>query len=396
MPFLWTPADASRIPQLVKAWRRISFILIACVGLAVTSGCAVTPRYNSLDLALLPCEAGDSPEFFRAIEFDEHGSPVHDKQLQNLSDRFNNVPPVTDLVLFVHGWNKNPSSAELDYQNFICRLHGRLRNIVGDRKRAGGLLVIGVFWPSTITNRAEEPLLLKPLSYYRIRDRADRVAEIGLTELLSKLRQGRLSRDSSMRVHLIGHSFGGRMVIRALETLQRRNELVPFLMDAESVNVVLVNAAVSPSRFEWISEAVSIARRNKMPARFTQDTSSYLFNVHSRSDSANRYLFPLASLFNDDQTSCAAGACGVPTFPTLCVDASGAVASGLSGSTSAAVSNEGLNTWNVNATSIVFDHSDIYKGRVSTLIADLLYDPEIRRPARTQIPNANTALRCPG
>jgi len=32
-----------------------------------------------------------------------------------------------------------------------------------------------------------------------------------------------------------------------------------------------------------------------------------------------------------------------------------------------------FNAWNVDATSVVFDHSDIYKGRVASLVADLVY-----------------------
>lgn len=394
MPFYWSPAACYWLPGPVRSWRRMLLVPMLLMGLLLTSGCAVKPRYNSLDLALLPCESGDSPEFFRAIEFDERGAATHEKQLQGLRKRFEDGRPITDLVLFVHGWNKNPSSAELDYQNFICRLHGRLRNIVGESKRAGGLLVLGIFWPSTITSRAEEPLLLKPLSYYRIRDRADSVAETGLTELLSELRQGMRQRPVPVRLHLIGHSFGGRMVVRSLETLQRRGELVPFLMSAESVNVVLVNAAVSPSRFEWISDAVDTARRNKMPARFTSDTASYLFNVHSRNDSANRYLFPLASLFNEDQSTCAAGACGVSTFSTLCVDSSGVIAPSPKGPLPAGIPNAGLNLWNIDATRVVFDHSDIYKGRVATLIADLLYDPSIRNALQTPSMSAHPMVPC--
>jgi hypothetical protein len=45
-------------------------------------------------------------------------------QVEELHRRLESERPVTDLVLFIHGWNKNPSSAELDYQNFLCRLHG--------------------------------------------------------------------------------------------------------------------------------------------------------------------------------------------------------------------------------------------------------------------------------
>jgi hypothetical protein len=306
---------------------------------------------------------------------------LFDHQVEELHERFTRVPAVTDLILFLHGWNKNPSSAEIDYQNFLCRLHGRLRGIIGDEKREGGLLVLGVFWPSTITNRAREPVLLKPFSYYRIRDRADSIAATGLADLMASLTP-KIERQRSgvpLRLHLIGHSFGARMLVRALEELKARNELVPFLQTAGSVNVVLVNAAVPPTRFDWIREAVAEARRLQAPARFTDETASYLFNVHSFSDGANRALFRLASMFNDDPATCAAGACGVPGYATLCVDDSGKLELEEAAESIATETAGRLNAWNVDATRIVFDHSDIYKGRMATLIADLLYDQDAKR-----------------
>lgn len=376
-------------------WRIAGRCAGASLIVILASACTSVPRYNSLDLALLPCESGDSPVFFRALEFDEGGVPTHAQQLDDLRKRLDSGPPVTDFVVFAHGWNKNPSSAELDFQNFLCRLHGRLRNIIGDDKRAGGLLVLGIFWPSTVTNRPREPLLVKPVSYYRIRDRADVVAEEGLAKLLADLRPA-LERNGRPSMHLIGHSFGGRMMIRSLEVLQERGELVPFLTAADPVNVVLINGALAPSRFDWIGEAVAKALQQRARARFTESTASYLFNIHSFHDSANRYLFPLASLFNDEPSECAAGACGVPAYPTLCVDESGKVVLDPTRPGDRVDATDRLNAWNVDATRIVFDHSDIYKGRLATLIADLLYDAKTRQrfPAGSGEADAAPGARC--
>ena len=372
--------------------------IVALVLLILIVGCTVDPRYNSLDLALLPCESGDSPVFFRAVEFDALGNLEYAEQFEDLRRRLQDGPPVTDLILFVHGWNKNPSSAELDYQNFLCRLHGRLRNIIGDEKRRGGLLVLGIFWPSTITNRPEEPLWLKPASYPRIRDRADIVAEKGLAKLLAEFTPDmeRSRHQVPVRVHLIGHSFGGRMIVRSLEFLKKYGELVPFLTAADSVNVVLLNPAVSAARFDWINEAVNEAQRQKVRARFTESTASYLFNIHSYNDSANRFLFPVASVFIDDQVGCAAGACGVPSYPTLCVDASGKLQLDALDIAGVHDLSDRLNAWNIDATQIVFDHSDIYKGRVATLVPDLLYDKNVKqRFATTPLAsNQHLASRC--
>jgi hypothetical protein len=205
---------------------------------------------------------------------------------------------------------------------------------------------------------------MMPLSYYQIRDRADTIANMGLASLLSSLiPEIQFSRSGTpIRLHLIGHSFGGRMLVRSLERMQEQDKLVAFLQAAGTVNVVLANAALSPDRFDWISKAIAVAKSHGVPGRFTDETASYLFNVHSLNDTANRVLFRLASVFNDDPATCAAGACGVPEFPTVCVDDSGKLQFG--GNITRPQFGGDLNAWNVNATRIVFDHSDIYKGRV--------------------------------
>jgi hypothetical protein len=105
--------------------------------------------------------------------------------------------------------------------------------------------------------------------------------------------------------------------------------LVPILQAVDSTNVVLINAVAPPSFFEWIDEDVKRTWKLGQPGRFTQATQSVLLNLHSQQDSANKYLFRLASV--------------------------------------------------IDTTRIVFDHSDIYKGRMATLIANLFYDQETRR-----------------
>lgn len=344
------------------------------------SGCDVPPRYNSLDLALLPCESRPF-RIFLPVEFRRDATPLFSHQVADLNRQLDSrwpLDPIAEIVVFVHGWNKNPSSAELDYQNFLCRLLDRMAEFRADPERHGRILVVGLFWPSTITNRTREPTLLKPISYYKIRERADIVAEQGVSNLLASLTES-LNRNSlAVRVSLVGHSFGGRMVMRSLEKLHEKNELIPFLESAHSVNVVLVNAAVPSTRFDWISEAYATASRQQSSAPHSTRSESYLFNLHSFNDSANRVLFRLASLFNTDHAACAAGACGVSSYSTLCIDDSGRLLLDPQPGDKAVYSDQ-LNVWNVDVTPIVFDHSDIYKGRVATLIRDLLYDEETRR-----------------
>jgi len=392
-----------------RLWTLIVAV-IAVTGLALIAGCRAQPRYTSLDIDLLPCERGiDTPRIFKAIEFREDGSHKYPEQIEEIKARIERAPqPVTDLIVFTHGWNKNPKSTEFDYREFLCRLHTELEIVIGDRKRKGGLLIIGVFWPSTITNRDREPVLIKPVSYYQIRARADFIAEESMSRLFetlgesirkaSPLEELGPSSDVSPRLHVLGHSFGGRMTMRAMEQLNGEIEgdgtskLVRFLTSTELINVVLLNAAMPNERFEWIDEAIGKARQIQqdtgvlVPARFTTSTGSYLFNVHSEHDSANRVLFRMASMFNDDSSECAVGACGIPKYATLCVTDAGVVESIEPARQPGDATTQDILVWNANSGNIVFAHSDIYKGRVANLVSDLLYDEDLRCQLNPECP----------
>ncbi|CAN7274470.1 hypothetical protein LJR143_001176 [Pseudoxanthomonas sp. LjRoot143] len=338
-------------------------------------GCATKSNYTSLDLDLLPCESGDAPRFFHSVEFDAMGKLRYPEQIRGIERRY--AGHVTDVVVFVHGWNKNPTSAESDYQDFLCRLHGKMRDVIGDRKRVGGLVVIGVFWPSTISGQQKDPLLAKPASYFKMRDRADHIARTGLYELFLTI--GKLNGQSLSgmpeRVQLVGHSFGARMVLASLSELNDKGELDNFLGSSKSANVVLLNAAVAPDRFLWLPGAMrASAVEAEMNSR-AEVARSQLFNVHSHNDDATRHLFPIASLFNDEPAVCAAGACGVPEFMTVTLGESGDLELPEDDCPDALRS---INAWNVDATAVVASHTGIYKGRIATLLSRLTYDDELK------------------
>ena len=195
-------------------------------------------------------------------------------------------------------------------------------------------------------------------------------------KVLIDLNEQQGSAGEPRRMHLIGHSFGGRMMIRSLEKLSNDGTLVPILQSVEATNVLLLNAAAPPTFFDWIDDSIARAWKLGTPARFTPETSSFMLNVYSEQDSANKYLFRLASTFNDDPQTCAVGACGIPDVPTLCVDNAGKVEPP---EPITSLSKPKLNVRNINSSRTVYSHSDIYKGRVATLVADLLFDPDTRQ-----------------
>ena len=373
--------------------RRFAGLAVLLVVLAA-SGCATTRKYNSLDLALLPCEQGNAPRFFRALEFDRDGKVVFIEQQEKLAGRLSGTTdqgaqiPVTDLVLFVHGWNKNPTSAEHDYQDFLCRLHAHLREVIREQKSSDELVVLGIFWPSTITEDDHDPVALKPISYFEIRKRADKIAESGLAALFESWIPIFQAASIKPRVQLVGHSFGARMLVHAMEKMQGDGRKVDaFVKSIDLVDVILLNAAIAPDRFQDLTNTITAATADKQ----NTPRASYLFNVHSFRDSATRYLFPLASVLDDDRATCAAGACGVPAYPTLCVTSRGDIAGKPNAERRAAP----LKAWNVDATPVIFDHTDIYKGRIALLISTLMYEEnEKDRFPANEVPDGEPEARC--
>lgn len=117
-------------------------------------------RYTSEDVAILPCEAGPTPRFFFPIEFDIMGRRRFSRdQFRALREAIlDERRPLSHIYIFVHGWNKTPYIAEREYQDFICRLHARIqRPEPSSTLPPANILMIGVFWRSTVAANFRDP-----------------------------------------------------------------------------------------------------------------------------------------------------------------------------------------------------------------------------------------------
>ena len=143
------------------------------------------------------------------------------------------------------------------------------------------------------------------------------MARTGFTAMLRDLTNvlgERRSDKAKPKLHLVGHSFGGRMIVNGMRSfIQLGTPAHDLLRRVDRLNIVLLNAAVGPEDFKPI-EAVALrepsdqqergellsavqAQSGKVSAATTAKIyAGYTFNVYSRHDIANRWLFPLASL----------------------------------------------------------------------------------------------------
>ncbi|MCA6095717.1 serine-threonine protein kinase [Streptomyces sp. SCA3-4] len=131
--------------------------------------------------------------------------------------------------------------------------------------------------------------LLRQGSYWEMKRRAGQVGQQGLGPLLGELAEA----SPGLRVHLVGHSFGGRLVAFAVRGLPERAQCVHSL--------VLLQGAFSHYAFA-----------PRLP--FAQDRSGVLKDLHrrvagpvvcchSRHDLALSLLYPLASRMSGDTQS---------------------------------------------------------------------------------------------
>ncbi|KAA9338967.1 alpha/beta hydrolase family protein [Adhaeribacter soli] len=73
----------------------------------------------------------------------------------------------------------------------------------------GGAAGIGSFFGSVYDGARN---LINYVTYYQMKERAGKVGSLGLNPLLKKIKQ----KNSNVKLHLIGHSFGGRLVTAAV------------------------------------------------------------------------------------------------------------------------------------------------------------------------------------
>ncbi|MFF7371526.1 serine-threonine protein kinase [Streptomyces tricolor] len=133
--------------------------------------------------------------------------------------------------------------------------------------------------------------LLRQAAYYRMKRRAGTVGERGLGPVL-----GRLAKAApGVRVHLVGHSFGGRLVAFALRGLPAGVETVK--------SVTLLQGAFS--HYAFAARLPHAPDRSGALKDRQRRVDGPLVCCYSRHDAALGTFYPLASRLAGDDRSCA-------------------------------------------------------------------------------------------
>ena len=132
----------------------------------------------------------------------------------------------TDIFIYSHGWGNNAAVALDEYNRFSIDLAMRILTFAklspGPLTRPPGeTLGIGIHWPSEITEDAGSVLNnLELLTFYTMEHRADAVGRNAVYVMLRLILSARRIAEPPVRISLIGHSFGCKVVLSALDELQ--------------------------------------------------------------------------------------------------------------------------------------------------------------------------------
>lgn len=124
----------------------------------------------------------------------------------------------THISLYSHGWWTDAVGAMQGYNRFTIEFSAQFRSTA--RLAEVQTLNIGIHWPSTLTEDQFSLLnYAQALSFFTMEKRADNVGENLGYALLKLISTARAPDSSSLHIHLVGHSFGCKVVCKALHKL---------------------------------------------------------------------------------------------------------------------------------------------------------------------------------
>ncbi len=195
-------------------------------------------------------------DHFLTIPINENGlitDPRMDAELQDAAA----LPfSFTDVFIYSHGWWSTAEDAAGEYNAFSL---GVAASVAGAAAAGGGsaanlpaALAMGIHWPSMLSEDQNSVAnFFEAASFYSMQMRADDVGEHGGYALLRMFLEARQTANAAgsaaagpVRFHLIGHSFGCRVVCSALQTLcQDAATLSLARQSGASFDAILIQAA---------------------------------------------------------------------------------------------------------------------------------------------------------
>lgn len=161
-----------------------------------------------------------------------------------------------DVYLYSHGWSTDAYRALDEYNRFSVDLSKQI--LLADAESPSPLinpprnsLGIGIHWPSEITEDPNSDLNdLQLFTFYTMEHRADAVGKNAIYAMLRLILSNRAGAELPLRIFLLGHSFGSKVLCAALNDLQVDLAAGTFAEPNVSFRVVLLEPATDYNNLE--------------------------------------------------------------------------------------------------------------------------------------------------
>jgi hypothetical protein len=188
------------------------------------------------------------------------------------------------VFLFSHGWWTNAIRALETYNRFTIELSRFIHSLPPLADLA--TLSVGVHWPSTLTeDEVSVANYFQALSFFTMEKRADGVGANAAYTLLRLVLDAAGADPRPLKLHLLGHSFGCKVVCSALQRLAAAVAAGNALPAGVSFDVVLLQAAFDNDELEPQNDYGLLA--GGLPGL-------RLLITHSDGDTALSELYPTA------------------------------------------------------------------------------------------------------
>jgi hypothetical protein len=176
---------------------------------------------------------------------DENGN-ILDKNIQrNVNTAMGPEFDFHDVFVYSHGWWTSAARATAAYNRFSIELARTLLSLGAPFDPSG--FGMGIHWPSMLSQNATSILnMAEAMSYFGMGTRANAVgsnAGFALVRLVTAA-----SPQAPLHMHLLGHSFGCRVVCMALQRLVEKG--IAETLNNISIDLVLLQAAFNNDELE--------------------------------------------------------------------------------------------------------------------------------------------------
>ncbi|HWB53802.1 MAG TPA: alpha/beta hydrolase [Tepidisphaeraceae bacterium] len=172
---------------------------------------------------------------FLGIPYSEDGVVLDPYLDANLSGALNGES-VTDIFIYSHGWWTSTAEAMVCYNRFAVGLAAAM---AVDGPLPNGL-ALAIHWPSMLSENEHDWLnCFEAASFFTMEKRADHVGQRGVAPMLGEILER--TRNTEARFHLIGHSFGCKVLCAALEEIVTTCD--PAMHAGIDFNLMLLQAA---------------------------------------------------------------------------------------------------------------------------------------------------------